>query len=207
VPEITLFPMLHVGEASFYDDVKARRLEMDLVLIEGVPSSKVRALTRVYRWLPLRRLGLIVQPRFGPLLERAGVPVQTADMRAPDFDAAWASLPRLMRFGLPVVTTAVAIWLRLTATRAALAKRMNTTDLPGRAHILNAGSALDPLDTLISDQRDAILVAALHAALDTNAGRPVKIGVVYGAAHMAAIVHALPDYWPYDSEWMTVFRL
>ena len=205
--EVTLFPMVHVGEASFYDDVTADLLQMDIVLLEGIRSPTTRALTRVYRWLPLRRLGLVVQPQIGPTLEKAGIKVVRADMKPEDFEAAWAGVPRSLKVWVPIAVTLVALWLRLTGTRAKLAKRMNTTDLPSRERVLSAGGVLDPMDALIRDQRDTILIAALRAALEANAQRPVRIGIVYGAAHMPAVVRALPDFAPTESFWMTVFPM
>jgi hypothetical protein len=61
--EVTLFPMLHIGEPQFYEAVFSSAMAHDAVLIEGVRSPIVTRLTRAYRWLDCsKRLGLIVQP-------------------------------------------------------------------------------------------------------------------------------------------------
>ena len=37
-----LFPMIHVGERSYYEDIAARASRCDLLLVEGVPSIWAR---------------------------------------------------------------------------------------------------------------------------------------------------------------------
>lgn len=48
---VTLFPMIHVGEAAFYDQVYRDAFSHDVALVEGVRSPVTRYLTRSYRWI------------------------------------------------------------------------------------------------------------------------------------------------------------
>ncbi|HEX7993423.1 MAG TPA: hypothetical protein VF506_05835, partial [Streptosporangiaceae bacterium] len=61
---IVLFPMLHLGTASFYRQVTERLCDCQVVVVEGIRGQSVmtRAQTTAYR-TPARskRLGLVVQ--------------------------------------------------------------------------------------------------------------------------------------------------
>jgi hypothetical protein len=46
---VTLFPMVHIGEAGFYEAVYADALGHDIVLLEGVRSPITTRVTRSYR--------------------------------------------------------------------------------------------------------------------------------------------------------------
>ena len=81
---VTLFPMVHVGEAGFYEQTYKDASSHDVVLVEGVGSEVGRHLTRSYRWIDTGRLGLVVQPRY-PSPEVAGARVVLADLTAEEF--------------------------------------------------------------------------------------------------------------------------
>src|SRR5215469_14280173 len=94
---IILFPMVHLGSASYYQSVTARLAECDMIVAEGISgaSATASALTLAYR-LPARnrRLGLNVQ---GIDLAGLGIPVLRPDMTARQFRAGWRSVPLLHR--------------------------------------------------------------------------------------------------------------
>lgn len=46
---VTLFPMVHLGEAAFYDAVHKDAGARDAMLVEGVRSPAVTRITRAYR--------------------------------------------------------------------------------------------------------------------------------------------------------------
>ena len=46
----TLFPMVHVGEKAFYQEVFDEAFNHDVTLVEGIRSPIGRQLTRSYRW-------------------------------------------------------------------------------------------------------------------------------------------------------------
>jgi|GEM_PF-4911570 len=50
---VTIFPMIHVAAASFYDAVYTDAASHDVVVCEGLKSPVARRLTRAYRWIPL----------------------------------------------------------------------------------------------------------------------------------------------------------
>ena len=57
---VTIYPVLHIGEQQFYDQVYSEALSHDIVLAEGIKSPIVQRITRSYRWLPLKRLNLVL---------------------------------------------------------------------------------------------------------------------------------------------------
>jgi hypothetical protein len=69
-----LFPMIHVGSASFYAQVGSRLAVCDDILFEGVRSMRGRILTLSYRLLTRRK-------RLGPVLQSAALPLRKVGPR------------------------------------------------------------------------------------------------------------------------------
>jgi hypothetical protein len=87
---VTLFPMVHLGEPSFYEAVYRDAAAHNVVVLEGIEPPVSRRLTRAYRWAAPARLGPIVQPRF----RREGLRTVRADLPAAEFDRLWRAAPR-----------------------------------------------------------------------------------------------------------------
>jgi len=51
------------------------------------------------------------------------------------------------------------------------------------------------------------MVAALEEVHAQRAAEPIQVGVLYGAAHMRAVIHKLwaLGYRPREATWLTVF--
>ncbi len=118
--EVTLFPMVHVGEAGFFDAVYTEAAAHDFVIYEGVGSRIARRLTASYRWIGPARLGLVVQPR--ERFEAHGKRAIRADMDAAEFEACWREITWPWRLAAQVAYPAAGLWQRLTATRGSLAR-------------------------------------------------------------------------------------
>lgn len=206
--EVTLLPVIHVGEAAFFDRIAAEALSHDVVLVEGVQSRSAWFLTRAYRWLPLRRLGLVTQGTIGP--GDSGAEVILADVGPAEFDRLWRELPGWLRLGVALGAPAYGLWLRLTATREGVVREQSASDLHDRdialSHDTPAGGVLD----VILHARDTHLRAVLSRQLDGARTGRRRIAVVYGAAHMPAVLAELRahgGFRPVDSEWLDVIRL
>jgi hypothetical protein len=199
---VTLFPMVHIGEAEFYERVFADAAANEVVVLEGVKSKTSQWLTRSYRWLKPERLGLVVQPKFN----RESVPTILADLPGEEFDRIWRGSAWLERTVFEWGAGLVGLWLRLTASRRSIGQRISTTDLPDREMALawNEGRA-SMFEALIS-ARDEVLCRSVRALLAKQDG-PRRIAVIYGAAHMGVLVHQLREIGlrPVSSDWMTVF--
>ncbi|WP_431960526.1 hypothetical protein [Actinacidiphila sp. bgisy160] len=204
-----LYPMIHLAEPAFYEEVTARlRASCDLVIAEGVQGGTAAlALTRSYRSLGgHERLGLVVQDiDFATL----GVPVVCPDMSGAEFDDRWRRLPLRERATLAVLVPAYVAGMRLLGTRRFLARYLQLEDLPGDDEEETefwAGT-----EDLVLHRRDRLLIDAVTHVHHARAGRtePFTAGILYGAAHMRAVTTALMDlgYRPAGSQWLTVFTL
>lgn len=201
--EFLLFPMVHIGSADYYAQVSARLAGCDAYIFEGVRSFRVYLLTLSYRLAARRRrLGLVTQDTLR--LKSLDARRVHGDVSADEFGSHWARMPWHIRVALLVLAPLYGAYLYMTATRASIARKLNTEDLESRKDILRA-EVLPGLDDVAHHSRNAHLVAVIEAELNGPARR---IAVVYGAAHMRAVTRLLMDKHEYrvvHSEWLTVF--
>lgn len=206
-PKVTLFPMVHLGEAAFYDQVFSEAMAHDVVLVEGVRSQVVRNLTRSYKWVKPETLGLVVQPKLES--GNADCKIILADLSGEEFENLWRDIPWWLRAGMAVAAPAAGVYRRFSATRAVLAKGLGMNDLTAREDILAWSFTLAPFLRAVLAQRDTRLCQHLNEVIVENAQNPISVAVVYGAAHMPAVLRNLQEmgsYVPVDSEWLTVFE-
>lgn len=107
---------------------------------------------------------------------------------------------RTRRWGL-------ATQLLVFGSREFLARRLGSQeDLPTREEELGHGR-FDALEGFLVDGRDALLTRALDAIHQQRSQEPISVAVVYGAAHMPAVVRYLARYGyrASSAEWLTVF--
>ena len=202
-----LFPMMHVGAPSFYEDVRRRLRDCDLIVVEGVRGRVSWALTLTYRLFgDHNRDGLAVQHMDYKSL---GVPVVAPDMSPAEFEAGWRHLSVGLRLSVFALVPVYALHMLLFGSREMLARNARIDDLPSPEDVMRAGDErIGPLVELIRDDRDARLLAALERIHDERCHEPIQVAIVYGAAHMGAVVSYLGrrfGYWARDAEWITVF--
>jgi hypothetical protein len=70
--QFILFPMVHVAEQQFYDDVAARARLCRLLVAEGIPAKDVPA----QNWMAQHHRGHLVDQVAALQLESLGVPVR-----------------------------------------------------------------------------------------------------------------------------------
>lgn len=206
--EITLFPMVHLGEASFFRAVYEDAMAHDVVLVEGVSGPIARRITRSYRWVAgSSKLGLVLQSTVRP--EIAGpAKVVHADLSPEEFAVAWRTVPILVRALVYLLGTLVALRVRWSFSRAALAKGWSMNDLTPDEE-LREPPELAALNRAILHTRDKRLLDHLDKEAAPLDGGSLRIAVVYGAAHMRAVVRHLTGrgYYAVNPEWLTVFSL
>lgn len=205
-----LFPMLHQGAPSFYEEVTRRLRACDLVVAEGIrgrsPSSSVLTLTyRLSGNAP--RGGLVVQDIDYRSL---GVPVIGPDMSASEFGAGWRRMPPMLRLSVWALVPVHALGMLLFGSRALLARHTEVDDLPSREDVeMAANERIAPFIRLLVDARDVRLLAALDRIHEERCNEAIQVAIVYGARHMPAVVRHLRrrfGYWARDAEWMTIFE-
>jgi hypothetical protein len=206
--EFVLFPMIHVGSQSFYDEIRRRLAACDLILAEGVTSKRANLLTLSYRIVKrIKRMDLVTQQE-GLIISDFRAKIVNTDMSGHVFDESWSALPLLLRAQLFFVIPAYAVYLLFFGTRDTLAEHIALEDLPSSEEILFQDDSFDKLDSLLIDDRDRTLIANIVGLTDSNGSK--LVGVVYGARHMRTAIKFMLstlNYKVYKAEWVTVFDL
>ncbi|RZQ61710.1 hypothetical protein [Amycolatopsis suaedae] len=202
--EFVLFPMLHVGEARYYAEIRRRIAECDVVVAEGMPrSAQTALLTAVYRVMRFKR-GLVVQ---NLRLAELDIPLVRPDMTAGQLRESWRRVPWTSRVLMWSLIPVAALLVLLTGTRATMARHAAVDD----DTIVDEAGELPPgMEELVVDERDRLLVDALFTLHERRSAEPLRVAVVYGAGHMPAVVGALMKryrYVPRDAEYVTAFSL
>jgi len=207
--EVTLFPMVHIGEAAFYDAVYADALDHDVVLMEGVSSSLARRLTRSYRWATgSRRLGLQLQSSYRPP-PKYRAKVIHADLSGPEFLKAWLEIPWHLRALIGVLAPLVGLQLRWFGTRETLARGLPLDDRTSRDEWLDWDPEFAAFTRALLDVRDQRLLSVLAGVLDSIETPVRRVAIVYGAWHMRAVLRELSrrGFHATSTQWQTIFSL
>jgi hypothetical protein len=211
-PRFVLFPMAHIAEPAFYKNVTARVGRSDLSVVEGIVGKSRHAKTIVSIYDVIARidhLGLVVEN----IDYRAmSIPLVRPDMTGEAFDRGWQRAPIRHRLLLRASRLAFAFGsVRRHATRRVVADVLDAQAGSMNVSIENekyhrVASRL--WDTLIDDNdRDRLLVQALTSIHEERSQESIVVAVVYGAAHMPAVVRHLQTlgYQSTECEWLTVF--
>jgi hypothetical protein len=195
-----LFPMVHVAEQQFYDEVAARARLCEFLVAEGIPASFAPA----QEWMARHRWGHLVDQVAALRLESLGVPVR--------WEAQQDRRPKSLREELISRATDIAG----AATIGVARNFIDPLFLPSvdQAETYDestenlTGSRFDRLlEYNVRTVRDAGLVRVLGEIHHDRAAEPVTIGVVFGAGHMPAAADYLCGKLGYiaaSSEWLTV---
>lgn len=196
----TLFPMVHVAEQQFYDEVAARARLCQLIVAEGVPAKNVPAQS----WMARYHRGHLVDQGAALRLESLGVPVR------------WEAEPDTGPGSGTRRPVSRAADIAGAATIGLIRKFTDPLDMPSldqaEAYDESAenltGSRFDRLlEHNIFTLRDARLMRALDEIHRDRAAEPVKVGVVFGAGHMPAVADHLCGRLGYiaaSAEWLTI---
>jgi hypothetical protein len=196
-----LFPMVHVAEQQFYDEVAARARLCQLIVAEGVPSKFAPA----QEWMAQQRWGDLVDEVAALRLESLGVPVR--------WEAELDDQPKSLRDQLMSRATDVAgaatigLARKLIDPRGVLPSVDQAEDYEESALNLTGGWFNRMLEYHFRTVRDARLARMLDEIHHDRAAEPVTAGVVFGAGHMPAVAAHLCGqlgYFAASAEWLTV---
>lgn len=204
---ITLFPMIHVGDAFFYEAVYADAFVHDVVLVEGVRSPIARRVTRVYRWLRnSQRIGLAIQPPY-PRQADSRARIVLADQTHEEFRAEWRRVPRWLRLSIHFLAPYVALRLRWFGSRLDLAQNLAFDDLTSRDEHLGWDPTLEIFFQAVQHARDKLLLRFLDDELAKAPQGKSRLAIVYGARHMRAVLVALSKrgFHARRTAWLKVF--
>lgn len=205
---VSLFPMVHIGDAAFFQTVYEDAFGHDVVLVEGVKSPVVKSMTTSYRWMDKAGLGLIVQPKY-PAAKSVSAQIVHADLSSEEFHAEWRKIPLKLRAAVLLLSPIFGLKRRFFASRGSLSAGMSMEDLKSRDDILSWDPTVAALDHCIIDARDARIVEILNAQIGQARHKDRQISVVYGAAHMRAVISELKrqGFILVESRWQMVFSL
>ncbi|MFE3188257.1 hypothetical protein ACFXHA_04560 [Nocardia sp. NPDC059240] len=195
-----LFPMIHIGKPEFYREVGERLRECDLVVAEGwdMPSSTGMAIMLAMRLTFQRAAWQLVHQDID--YEALGIPTlwpdaQSSHSRRERLDLlSFLDLVLMIPFYVVVMALGGRGWL--------LRNRFEIND---NSEIRMRSRRMT--EFAIHD-RDADLVSTLSQVYEERHDRREIVAVVYGAAHMPAVINALNARFGYravGAEWMTVF--
>jgi hypothetical protein len=208
--QFQVFPMIHIGDQRFYEDIRKRLKECDVVLYEGVSSVRGRILTLSYRLVARReRLGLVYQADALPRREIESRLVH-ADVSAPEFAEFWNAVPFWLRIAFYLGAPLIGAYRYVTATRASIARSLETNDLRSDEDVLLFDDGFESVEDALLTRRDDRLLECVLRCHRENQMNPIRAGVLYGAAHIPAVVRLLQDRLGYrtrNAEWVTVFEL
>lgn len=202
-----LYPMVHFAAPSFYAEVRRRLRTCDLIVSEGVagPTLQSNAMDVANRLFPRgRQRGLVGQT--DELVLPPGIPVIHPDLPLINLDHQLRALPTLTQMAFVAGAHLTAVALALTGPEIFLDDALAVHDFPFT--VREELSRDTPMAHAALDHRDRLLLADLCKVHDERSTEPITVGVVYGAAHMPAVVNGLTDRYRYrvrDAEWMTVF--
>jgi hypothetical protein len=201
---VTLYPMVHVGESSFYDATYSEAFSHDVALVEGVRSPVSRHLTRSYRWLNLEKLGLVLQPK-PPAPATVPAKIVNADLSTDEFHDEWRKISLHLRAAFFVLAPLVGMHRRLFSSRETPGRKMTLEDRKSADEILNWSPRMEPFHHSVLHARDERLLECLGAELDSTKAK--RIAVVYGAMHIRSVVRELAKrhFYCAHASWRTVF--
>jgi hypothetical protein len=204
--DISLLPIIHIGSAAYYAEVRKRLEECDVILFEGVRSLPVLIITLSYRFAARRKRLELVTQREALSLSSLAARLIHADVDAEQFSVLWSRIPWYQRAILLIAAPTIGLILYLTASRESIGRRLSTEETESREDLLSMQGSSE-IETAILIARDLRLVEELNAVFAEN-GNHKRIGIVYGAAHMRSASRVLTEKYKFqviESEWIKVF--
>jgi hypothetical protein len=191
-----LFPMVHVGEPSFYREVTNRVRDCAIIVAEGSPGGS----QPVQEWMSRIRADRLVD-QIGALdLDSLGVPI---------FWEYTAPQPRTRaeRVAQTAEDSVGAVALRLLGRYGDPLGLPNLDEADDHDDRWVSGRYARWMRERIVDRRDDALNRRLTALHQEHRARPITVAVVYGAGHMPAVVEHLRGEYRYHvqhAEWLVV---
>ncbi|MEP7075527.1 MAG: hypothetical protein ABI878_06920 [Acidobacteriota bacterium] len=208
--ELLLFPMVHIGTRTFFEQVSERIRECDVIFLEGVGGRRADLLTLSYRCIRfIRRMDLVTQQE-GLDIKTFREKIRNADIGANEFAAKWRGQSILFRLLIYAAVPVYSIYLALFGTRHLIAENIAVEDLETSDEVLLTDNDTEKFGDILLKDRDTIIIKYFSDFLLTNAGQSKTVAIVYGALHMRNIMNYLFEVEGYrivDSEWLTVFDL
>ncbi|MFI6041746.1 hypothetical protein ACIA8C_08930 [Nocardia sp. NPDC051321] len=193
-----LFPMVHIGQRRYYQEVADRLRECDLIVSEGTdtPSSTGLAVVLAMRLTFQRSARDLVHQDIDHA--SLGVPVVWPDALSRHNRRRRAAVLSLL--DVMLLTPFYVVVMAFGGRNWLLRTRFEVYD--------NSEVRLRFMNKTLLRDRDKALVSALAGIHQERQGRREVVGIVYGAAHMPAVIEALSTQFGYravGADWLAVF--
>jgi hypothetical protein len=195
-----LIPMVHIAQARFYRQVADRLRKCQLIVAEGYdgPSSVGLAYAVALRVTRQRSAARLVHQNLD--YEALGVPVVWPEGLYPS-ESHWRRMPVLGWLDVVLLVPALVVMMAMGGRNWLLRRNLEVSDDTEPRLFLSF------LQKMFVHDRDRDLLAALAQIHETRADEPIDVAVVYGAAHMPAVVNGLRDRFGYRTQrggdWLT----
>jgi len=196
-----LFPMIHTGRQAFYDQVAERLRRCQLIVAEGYdgPSSVGLAYAMALRMTRQRAAARLVHQNID--FEALGVPVMWPENLLSSRSHR-RRMPLLGWLDVVLLVPVLVVTMAVGGKGWLLRRNMEVSD------DTDVRLFLSFLQKPMITGPDADLLATLAEIHETHADGPIDVAVVYGAAHIPAVVRGLADRFGYrpqrGGEWLTV---
>lgn len=202
--KITTFPMVHIGSRDYYREIADGLERSSFVLTEGVTWKRAGHRTKLYD-LAARNLGLVAQSDVLQYPEQASR--IHIDMPDGEFRKRFLRIPIRYRLLLRFLRPLLWVLTVIPKLRRALMLGLVEKD----ASQFRRRGKRDPLDELVEDARDEVIVANIRRFYEEHGQQATRVwaSIVFGAYHMDAIGVCLSDlgFHPGTRKWLTAFGL
>ncbi|MCE7990650.1 MAG: hypothetical protein HEP71_01665 [Roseivirga sp.] len=206
--EFLVIPMLHIGSKEFYQEVSQELEKCDFIIYEGVGLKKLVSVWSSYRRFA-KRLGLRYQ-NDELVMKKFQHKLIHADYAGKAAEDAWKKIPLtgrlLFRFSLIIGLTFLSFKENKRSFAKTFRKNEGTDD---QLWFMKIGKS-NSVHNFIMEKRNNIIMEKIDEQLQNERKDDVRIGVIYGAAHMPGIIHHLMNKHKFtikDSWFLTVLWL
>lgn len=201
LPEFVLFPMIHVADRSFYENVMSNADRCDVVLYEGVKSAAAQSVRKICESVAKSDGKLTVQPAASQVI---GGRWRISDISSDEFKQSWTKIPLRRRLMFYVLLFVVRVAMRFIDARKLLIEPFSSEEVPGN----NLESVFGPeLRKILLDKRDATLLSNCEELIAKNSVN--SIAVVWGAGHIPQLAKSLMlkhGYTVDDAVWFSAIK-
>jgi len=200
-PSFTIFPMIHIADHAFYQQVSACADTHDMVLKEGSRTAAGRSADRSHAIASAGHPTLAGQSK--SMQESTGAHWVNSDLAPEKFNRHWQRIPVFRRALFHIVMPLLGLALRFPTARRGL--------IDGLADGPQASS--EGLDDIFGEGFHDVVVKRRDKALIDACDHTIKIwedgdvAVVWGTAHIPPLVMSLIGKHGYritERTWMTV---
>ncbi len=198
------FPMIHIGEPQFYQEIARKLTQCDIVLYEGIASKTGVLSIKSYESIA-RHLGLSIQREEIKKEELKQVEMIHADLSKQEFEGYWRKIPLHQRVLFNSMTLFSYFYTLTQVTRTDL---LDNKSINLRDEIPYLMGKKTKIDDLIMKKRDQRLIHHIERQVKIHQDTPKVIGILYGARHIQGIMQYLLDQQGFtvkDAEWVIAF--